>query len=148
MKTKHQPIWKDPRDTLTRGFHIHLDFIDEQETLALAIFDRFLSYLLSEDLRPTSTRLYAPGENGPHVQRGWEVKFETRDPRILDRIGIAIAWLMCNRQNLSVFIHAVSWEEGDIAEELKAHERYSFSLGNSPELNLNFFSDQLDNDII
>ena len=98
---------------------------------------------MNENLRPTSTRLYAPYENGPHVLGGWEVKFEIKDPGILSKIGIPIAWLMCNRQGLSVFIHPVTWREGDHEEELKAHEKYSFFLGSMPELELGFFSNKI-----
>lgn len=93
---------------------------------------------------PTSTRLYKEKENGPHLQRGWEVKFETSDPNILKNIGIAIGWLMCNRQGLSVFIHPVTWKEGDHLEELTAHKHYAFFLGNLPELDLSFFEKKIE----
>ncbi|MHB1221110.1 MAG: DOPA 4,5-dioxygenase family protein [Gammaproteobacteria bacterium] len=135
--------FRDPKDEIIRGFHIHMDYEPEQEILALAIFDNFLRYLLSEDMHPTSTRIYEANDNGPHLLAGWEVKFETRDSRILERIGIAIGWLMCNRQNLSVFMHPVTWEEGDYAEELKAHKEYSFFLGTLPDLDLTFFSNKM-----
>ena len=136
-------LFQDPSNTIIHGFHIHLDYFSEQEDLALTIFDKFLVYLLGENLRPTSTRLYGPCENGPHIQRGWEIKFETQDRTILERIGIAIAWLMCNRQGFSIFMHPVTWHEGDYREELKAHEAYSFFLGDLPELDLRFFSDKI-----
>lgn len=141
-------LFQDPSKIIIRGFHIHLDYFIEQENLALLIFDKFVKFLLSENIRPTSTRLYGPKENGPHVQRGWEVKLETQDKSILANIGIAIAWLMCNRQGLSVFMHPVTWNEGDYREELKAHAEYSFFLGNLPELELNFFSDKIIEDAV
>jgi len=141
-------LFQDPSKIIIHGFHIHLDYFTEQEDLALTIFDKFLVYLLSENLRPTSTRLYGPRENGPHVQRGWEIKFETPDRTILERIGIAVAWLMCNRQGFSIFMHPVTWHEGDYREELKAHEEYSFFLGNLPELELSFFSDKIIDDFV
>jgi|GEM_PF-3918979 len=141
--TDSHQLFKDPAQLISRGFHIHMDFSDEESALALNIFDAFLVYLLNENLRPTSTRLYAPYENGPHVLGGWEVKFETNDQTILSKIGIPIGWLMCNRQGLSVFMHPVTWQEGDHREELKAHEHYSFFLGNMPELSLDFFSNNI-----
>lgn len=136
-------LFQDPFKTIIRGFHIHMDYSAEQEALALTVFDKFLMYLLGENLRPTSTRLYGQGENGPHIQKGWEVKFETEDRTILESIGIAIAWLMCNRQGCSVFMHPVTWHEGDYPEELKAHEAYSFFIGDLPELDLRFFSNKI-----
>jgi len=141
----HNQAFNEPEKIIIHGFHIHLDYLTGQEELALTVFDQFLVYLLSENLRPTSTRLYKPRENGPHVQGGWEVKFETQEKAILERIGIAIAWLMCNRQGFSIFMHPVTWEEGDYREELKAHEKYSFFLGDLPELDLSFFSNKIVN---
>lgn len=131
--------FQDPRNTIIHGFHIHMDFSIEDEALGLEIFKHFNRYLYEINRIPTSTRLYKEKENGPHLQRGWEVKFETRDPNILQDIGIAIAWLMCNRQGLSVFFHPVTWEEGDPLEELNAHKHYAFFLGDLPALDLSFF---------
>jgi aromatic ring-cleaving dioxygenase len=138
LSVPHQSF-KDPAEIIINGFHIHMDFFDENAALALMIFDKFLIFLESEHLIPTSTRLYAPHENGPHVLGGWEVKFETKDKEILSKIGIPIAWLMCNRQEQSVFIHPVTWQGKDDEKELKAHEEFAFFLGNMPELELGFF---------
>ena len=139
-KAKFQYIdFFDPYQAIINGFHIHMDFSRREEETALLVFDNFLRFLLEIGLRPSSTRLYGPGENGPHIQQGWEVKFETQDKRILQKIGIAIGWLMCNRQHLSVFIHPVTWEEGDHPTEFKAHAEYSMFIGDLPPLDLNFF---------
>lgn len=137
----------DPSQVIIQGFHIHMDYSKEDEPLALAVYDKFLSYLLVENMRPTSTCFYKPRENGPHILGGWEVKFEISDSTILEKIGIPIAWLMCNRQGLSVFMHPVSWHEGDHREELKAHKEYSFFLGQMPELDLSFFSNKIKGDL-
>jgi len=55
---------------------------------------------------------------------------------------------MCNRQGFSIFIHPVTWHEGDYREELKAHEECSFFLGDLPELELSFFSDKIIDDSV
>lgn len=137
--------FRHPKDEIIRGFHIHMDYESFQEAVALSIFDNFLIYLSSENMIPTSTRVYGPKENGPHILGGWEVKFETQDRKILEKIGVAIGWLMCNRQNISVFMHPVTWKEGDFEEELKAHKEYSFFLGYLPDLDLRFFSNKIHN---
>lgn len=141
MQANH---FQDPAKTIIHGFHIHLDYDVEDEELGLEIFKQFNRYLYEINMLPTSTRLYKEKENGPHLQRGWEVKFETSDPNILKNIGIAMGWLMCNRQGLSVFIHPVTWEEGDHLEELNAHKNYAFFLGNLPELDLSFFEKKIE----
>jgi aromatic ring-cleaving dioxygenase len=138
-----QHDFRDPSAVIIRGFHIHMDYSPEQAVLALAIFEQFNLYLWREKMYPTSTRIYAPFENGPHVLGGWEVKFETQDKQILRKIGIAIGWLICNRREMNVFIHPVTWHEGDIKEELLAHENYAFFLGVKTELDLGFFTKQI-----
>ena len=133
-----------PHDKLIRGFHVHVDFLEEQTALAYDVFDHLVTYLLEHGVRPSSTRLYGAGENGPHVQKGWEVKFEYRDAATThDALGVTLGWLMCNRHGLNVFAHGVTWEEGDIAEELKAHREYAFFIGALPPLDLTFFVKRL-----
>lgn len=131
--------FRDPKDVIIRGFHIHMDFDEKDAPVAHAVFERFMIYLLERGIRPTSTRFYEPRENGPHVLGGWEVKFETRDNSVRETMGIAVGWLMCNRQGISVFMHPVTWEEGDNEEEIKAHDEYSFFLGHLVDLDLDFF---------
>ncbi len=70
------------------------------------------------------------------------------DRTILENIGVAVAWLMCNRQGLSIFMHPVTWEEYDYREELEAHEKYSFFLGELPDLDLTFFSNKIIDEVI
>ncbi len=138
-KSKLKIYFLNPFKTILNGFHIHMDFTEKEKLLALAIFDNFLIFLLKIGLRPSSTRIYDPYENGPHIQSGWEVKFEAANKEILKQIGVAIGWLMCNRQNLSIFTHPVTWIEGDHQSELKAHAEYSMFIGELPLLDLNFF---------
>lgn len=147
LKKTAKHIFQDPYALIIGGFHLHMDFSASEEALALMIFDKFLIFLSSEEMKPTSTRIYGPGENGPHLMSGWEVKFETDDKTILKKIGIAIAWLMCNRQSLSVFMHPVTWHEGEYREELKAHQEYSFFIGDMPALDLTFFSNKFTDSI-
>jgi aromatic ring-cleaving dioxygenase len=133
--------FRDPQNEIINGFHIHVDYEEKNAELAYHVFKQFMIYLLEQEHRPTSHRFYAEKENGPHVQRGWEVKFETSDPSVLETIGIAVGWLMCNRQGLNVFMHPVTWVEGEDehAQELKAHEEYAFFIGELPPLDLGFF---------
>ncbi len=62
--------FQDPFLIIRNGFHIHMDFLDSEAALRLKIFDQFLIFLINENLIPTSTRLYKPGENGPHELGG------------------------------------------------------------------------------
>ena len=133
----------DPFVEIKNGFHIHMDYTLEEETTAKEVFERFVAYLKQESITPTSADFYAPKENGPHIQGGWEVKFETADPKVFTHIGIAMAWLMVNRQNLPVFLHPVTWEEGDHESEYHAHDAYAMFIGDLPPLDLTFFTDKI-----
>ncbi len=99
-------LFLNPFKTILNGFHIHMDFTEEEKLLALAIFDNFLIFLLKIGLRPSSTRIYDPYENGPHIQSGWEVKFEAANKEILKQIGVAIGWLMCSGKAEPFYIYS------------------------------------------
>ena len=135
----------DPFKKIIRGFHIHVDFSEEDSFRGYTVFDKFVPYLLANGLRPSSTRIYRERENGPHVQRGWEVKFEYREASLTigRALGVCMEWLMCNRQDFPVFAHFVTWEEGDIVEELHAHRQYAFFMDRLPQLDLTFFENKL-----
>jgi aromatic ring-cleaving dioxygenase len=128
-----------PENYILNGFHLHLDYLPAQKERALELFDHFVKFLLDHQIRPTSTRLYEPLENGPHLQAGWEVKFERTGREAFRQMGVAVAWLMCNRQEFSVFLHPVTWKPGDTEEEYWAHSQYAMFIGDLPELDLNFF---------
>lgn len=130
----------NPRKVLVNGFHIHVDFTPEQKEKALAVYALFLKYLEANNLVPTSTTTYEAGKNGPHILAGWEVKFETANPDVMKVVGKAIGWLMLNRMDLPVFIHPVTWKEGDVEAEVKAHQDFGMSLGKQPPLDLGFFT--------
>lgn len=136
--------FKDPFEAIVNGYHIHLDYSDDQKTVALEVLEHFISFLFTEGIHPSNIRIYEPIVNGPHLQQGWEVKFLTQDPSIIRNIGIATAWLMCNRQGLPIFIHPVTWHDGDIKEELRAHQDYAMFMDEMPELDLSFFSKKIE----
>ncbi len=131
-----------PEQVILKGFHIHMDYLLPEENQALVVFDEFIKFLLEMGIRPTSTRLYDKLENGPHVQAGWEVKFELFGHQVLKQIGIAVGWLMCNRHGLPVFLHPVTWRPADFNEEYLAHSQYGMFMGSLPELDLSFFLNQ------
>lgn len=131
--------WKDPREALVNGFHIHVDFTPDKQASAMKVYGAFMQFLQSQNLHPTSTRVYKPKENGPHQLAGWEVKFEKNDEEVMKIMGIALGWLMLNRDGNSVFVHPVTWHEGDVEAEIKAHADYGMVLGKIPPLDLSFF---------
>mmetsp|Transcript_5702 Transcript_5702/g.6181 ORF Transcript_5702/g.6181 Transcript_5702/m.6181 type:complete len:321 (+) Transcript_5702:33-995(+) len=135
----------DPFKIIQRGFHIHMDYKDDEAPIATQIYDNFLSFLESEGIKPTSHCYYKPGENGPHIQGGWEVKFETTDPKVFTNIGIAVSWLMCNRQGISIFMHPVTWQEGQHRLEYNAHDQYAMFIGDLVPLDLTFFTKNIPN---
>ena len=137
----------DPAVHIFRGFHIHVDYEQPVDTaFALSLFDSLLPYLLVHGHRPSSTRVYGARENGPHLNAGWEIKFEYRGEFDINvaGFGLAMAWLVCNHAHLPVFAHGVTWEEGQLHEELRAHMDVCCFIGGKegpPPLRLAFFED-------
>lgn len=138
MENQDVLIWHNPQNKII-GFHFHMDFEDVEKKVALNVYEKFIQFLQHYNIIPSTTRIYEARENGPHLQAGWEVKFENPGNFDLSQMSLAITWLMCNRQKLSVFMHPVTWLEKDVIEELYAHENYAMVAGNSPSLDLNFF---------
>jgi len=135
---------KAPESVLIRGFHIHCDYESSEEARAMRVMDGLVMYMIHSGIRPSSTRLYEPRENGPHIMGGWEVKLEYRGgTTTIEKFGRAVGWLMCNREGLDFFMHGVSWEEGDHEEELLAHKEYFCFMGNLQPLDLTFFEKRI-----
>lgn len=140
------PVFNDPYQKIFSGFHIHMNFSEDKKLLALVILDEFIKFINEENIKPTSTSVYGPRQNGPHILGGWEIQFETKNKEILSKIGVAIGWLMCNRQELPIFIYPITWQAENHNEKLKAYTEYSFFIGEMPKLDLSFFHTNLAND--
>ncbi len=133
--------FRDPAKAID-GYHIHVDFEEKDREFALQAFEQFKKYLSANKIGPFHSDTYQAGTNGPHVLPGWEVKFRNNGAQMFHNIGTAIGWLMCNRQNLPVYIHPVTWSKGGVDEIVKAHADYALFLGDLPPLNLAFFTDR------
>lgn len=138
-KATDELTFVNPRQELVNGFHIHLDFTPEQRQTAFAVYAAFLKHLETHQIVPSGTVTYEASKDSPHVLAGWLVKFESPNPDVMKVVGRAIGWLMLNRQELPVFIHPITWKDGDVEAEVKAHKDYIMCLGNKPPLDLEFF---------
>jgi hypothetical protein len=152
-RVTRQGLFRDPNDVIICGFHIHVDFTDETNATGFGddLFAAFTAFMRTQGIEPSSTRRYGPKENGPHQWGGWEFKLEYRTSDVgpnvtFQQLGMGLGWLMCNRgDEVRVFAHAVSWEDGDFDEELYAHAGYSFFIGDDlPPLDLSFFQNLID----
>ena len=104
-----------------KTYHAHVYY--EQETLG------FASSLCKEagDLFNLRVGRLHQTLVGPHLKWSCQITFGSKD---FDKL---VPWLEQNRQDLTVFIHALS------GNDLEDHTIYAYWLGNSVELDLSLF---------
>jgi hypothetical protein len=149
---------RDPLTSLKGGYDIHVHYIMEQHALAFTVYKTFLSYLALHNIRPTFTFFYdnlSDFEGGPHKGPLWTVQLMGINPsrdviqeggseKAIQQLGIAVAWLMLNRQGLKILIHSnVAMPFGDLEMETLDHTEHTMWMGliesTSELLDLEFF---------
>eukprot|EP01060_Flectonema_neradi_P001760 TRINITY_DN1109_c0_g3_i1.p1 TRINITY_DN1109_c0_g3~~TRINITY_DN1109_c0_g3_i1.p1 ORF type:complete len:325 (+),score=66.74 TRINITY_DN1109_c0_g3_i1:57-1031(+) len=130
--TRSQWATVDPVDVV-HGFHFHAEFSPETSEKALQLQARFLAFLKSNDVVPTSTDVHKAGDYLPLKNACWVVKLESDD--CFSIFGEAIAWCMCNRGDIPLYFLCKTWEGQNVDYEtlVAAHQNNSLFLEISPE---------------
>jgi hypothetical protein len=122
--------FRDPLTSLANGFRIQVEFQEKERQLATNVLEHFVDYLSGNNSAPVSTRFNDPAEGEPHAPGSWAVELPTSDRQTIRNLGVAIAWLMCNRQGLFVSFQPTPKmeppDEGQVLEEC------SFFIGDRP----------------
>lgn len=135
----------DPEKTIVDGFHIHMDYLKNQQNQALQLFQQFKTEAAKKHIIYSDLDTYPEYSNGPHVRAGWEVKFERKGSSSLDQYGYALAWLMLNHQEVPIYSHSKSWRFGENEKRLISHLDNALYSGIKPEVNQWFFYDPENN---
>ena len=130
---KSQWATVDPKDVV-KGFHFHAEFDSSNENEALELHTRFLGYLKTMNVTPTSSTVHKAGEYFPFKKTCWVVKIESDD--YFSVFGEALAWCMCNRGPTPVYFLCKTWEGLDADESAIcfAHKNHSLFLDRLPSL--------------
>eukprot|EP01113_Clastostelium_recurvatum_P035749 TRINITY_DN5016_c0_g1_i1.p1 TRINITY_DN5016_c0_g1~~TRINITY_DN5016_c0_g1_i1.p1 ORF type:complete len:190 (-),score=41.31 TRINITY_DN5016_c0_g1_i1:77-625(-) len=156
----------DPYVALKGGYDVHVYFTLEQHAKATSLYHAFLAFLADHRVKPTFSFIYDQPPNfegGPHKGPMWVVQLMGINPardiiqeggaaRAIEHLGVALSWLMLNRQGLKVLVHPnVALPFGQVAEEKIDHDEYAVWMGiahdpSPPELDIAFFDMLLSRD--
>jgi aromatic ring-cleaving dioxygenase len=104
-----------------KAYHAHIYFGEDSKVLAKTLCE------ISADKFGLNVGRFHEKTIGPHLQWSCQVIFGTKD---FDRY---ITWLDSNRENLTVFVHALT------GDDLKDHTEFAYWLGEEVALKLDIF---------
>ena len=131
--------FQNPEQTITDGFHIHVDHELNHKVEADKLFAIFKHNISAKRISYSALDTYPENSNGPHLRAGWEIKFEKTGAHVFENYGYSIAWLALNHGNVPVYSHAKNWVYGQNEQRLISHWDYSLYIGDVPKLNQWFF---------
>ena len=104
-----------------KAYHAHIYFDESTKGVAKALCDS-LAEVFNLHLGRFHEKLV-----GPHPRWSCQITFGAKD------FDAFIPWLEANRQDLTVFVHALT------GDDWKDHTEFAYWLGQEVELNLAFF---------
>lgn len=124
----------EPTEVITEGYDVHTYFKIEEKEKAFSVYQNFLEYLKDNNIKVTSGFHPDIFDDSPHPLPMWEVDLDIQDCW-QEKLGIAISWLMLNREGLSILIHPNTGLRNRDSK-LMDHTEYTLWLGNPVILNL------------
>lgn len=124
-----------PKDHVTGGYDVHAYFNMEDQEHAYQVYEDFLAFLNEKQIAIASSGFYLKiFERSPHPKPMWEVDFKQQD-HLFEKMGLAITWLMLNRERLSVLVHP-NTDKRTRESKIRDHTIYTLWMGPSVDLNV------------
>lgn len=124
----------EPSKYVTDGYDIHTYFDMENKDHAQKVFQNFLQFLKSQGIVVASSGFYPKTfERSPHLKPMWEVDLKPQE-KLFEKLGIAISWLMLNREGLSIIVHP---HTGIHSRQQKILDHTDYALWMGPPVTLN-----------
>lgn len=108
-----------------KAYHAHIYFDEDTKTVAKKLCDA------SAEKYGLRVGRFHEKLVGPHPHWSCQVTFGSKD------FDNYISWLDANREDLTVFVHALT------GDDLKDHTEFAYWLGIEVELNLGFFDNAI-----
>ena len=131
----------DPQTAILDGYHIHIDYLKNQDQQAEILFNQFKDYISQQRLIYSDLDWYPLDSNGPHARAGWEIKFEKAGTNLNAYYGKALIWLLLNHGDIPLYSHSKNWIFGENEQRLISHLDNSLYSGAPPKLKQQFFYD-------
>jgi len=134
--------WQDPRKSIW-GFHIHqeVDLNDFDQSLIMC--EKCEDFLTINEIAVDSASAFKPGY-GPHENYMWELRIESITINLLEKLGIAAAYLALNRFQFNPYIHPLMHnrslsEEDALIDEGQTNQMNTIWFGEKTNQNQDFF---------
>lgn len=128
MTTDATPrLIRNPDQSITRGYDIHLVFAPNQEKEATQLFDKFMEFIQEEKITHDRAKIFSKPV-GPWPTPMWQVLLP-ESPDAEANLGRSISWLMLNHGDFSVMIHPNTKTEGDSGGSVEDHSRNMLWIG-------------------
>ena len=95
--------WVNPRQKIW-GFHVHQELPFADFAKALVIQEQCANFFRVHGIPIDADEALEPGY-GPHLNYMWELRVESAKEAILEKMGLAIAFMAVNRCDLSAYLH-------------------------------------------
>ena len=128
---------RDPEQSITDGFDLHVIFQASELQEATKLFDAFLLFVQEKNIPHIRPKIFQKPV-GPWPLPMWQVILPHHDG-IYENLGRCTAWFMLNRSGFSVMIHPNSREEDGIGGELEDHTKNMIWLGEPAVLKTEIF---------
>jgi aromatic ring-cleaving dioxygenase len=125
----------NPAIEVVDGYDIHVYFDPQEAPKARSVFERFVAYMQAEQAQTTGVGFYPEVfDRSPHPKPMWEVDLPPQQ-QLNEKLGTALAWLMLNRDGLTVLIHP-NTSPRNRASKIMDHSGYTAWLGEPVPINL------------
>ena len=133
METPSAKGWiRNPDQSITRGYDIHLVFSPDQEEEATQLFDKFMEFILAEKIPHDRAKIFTRPV-GPWPTPMWQVLLP-ESSQVEANLGRCLSWLMLNHGAFPVMIHPNTKTEGDRGGSVEDHSRNMIWIGEPQKL--------------
>ncbi len=123
---------RNPDQSITRGYDIHLVFSPDQEEEATQLFDKFMEFIQAEKITHDRAKIFSKPV-GPWPTPMWQVLLP-ESPHVESDLGRSISWLMLNHGEFPVMIHPNTKVEEGEGGSVEDHSRNMIWIGEPQKL--------------
>ena len=134
---------RHPKNSIPKGYDIHVVFQDNQREEARLLFDSCIEFLINDDITFQNHKVFS-SPVGPWPTPMWQFVLPS-SPQVHHDLGLCISWFMLNRGELSVMIHPNSRKENELGGAYEDHVQNHLWLGQSMSLKIEIFKDSTHN---
>ena len=132
---------RSPQDSITKGYDLHVVFVESQQDKAKTLFEACLGFLDENEINYQKHRFFSKPV-GPWPTPMWQIILPPSD-QVHSHLGLCVAWFMLNRGEFSVMIHPNTLQKNGQGGEYEDHSQNHLWLGSPLKLKMDIFEKSL-----